>query len=108
MAISMKELSKLTTVDKVTIHSIDLSMYIVSVWISGREHYVVDKHQRPLTSHNKLELQALFERKDVGAMVLRHQSAYDEMVGQPLRDTSNELEVPLGNRELGGSKTLRR
>ena len=52
-----------------------------------------------MTSHNKLALQALFKGKTVGATVLCHQSAYDEMVGQPI-GTSNVLEVPLGNTDL--------
>ena len=31
----------------------------------------------------------------VRSLVLRHESAYDEMIGQPTRDESNALEVSL-------------
>lgn len=36
----------------------------------------------------------------VGEMVLCHQSAYDEMVGQPMKKDGNMLEVPVGNSSL--------
>ncbi|MGH1460761.1 MAG: DUF6482 family protein [Neptuniibacter sp.] len=44
--------------------------------------------------------QSLFTQKMVGEMVLCHQSAYDEMVGQPMKEGGNMLEVPLGNSSL--------
>lgn len=37
-------------------------------------------------------------------LMLRHQSAYDEMINQPLRQGSNMLEVPLGRNRLGTVK----
>lgn len=105
MAISLKALKKLTTLERVIIHSVDLSLYLVSVIIDDEEHYVVDDNDRPVRSHNKLALQSLFDRHEVKAMVLRQQSAYDEMVGQPVKE-SNTLEVSLGDNKLGGpSKT---
>ncbi len=102
MVISIVDLKKLSSIEKVIIHSHDQSLYLVSVIIDDAEHYVVDKNGKPLKAFNKLELQAIFDRHSVGKMVLRQQSPYDEMVGQPLRDGDNTLEVPLGNRALGG------
>lgn len=37
-------------------------------------------------------------------LMLRHQSAYDEMINQPLRQGSNMLEVPLGRNRPGTVK----
>ncbi len=101
MNVSLANLKRFSFIDVVIIHSIDLSLYQVSVVVDGKEYYVVDKRGQPLKSHNKLELQALFKNIDVGVMRLRQQSAYDEMIGQPLRSGDNTLEVSLGNTLFG-------
>ncbi|RBP81907.1 hypothetical protein EBI01_11270 [Marinomonas rhizomae] len=95
----LKELKNILHVDKVKLHSLESNLYQLSVVIGGIEEYVQTDVGRFLTRHNKLELQALFKGKTVGAMVLCHQSAYDEMIGQPI-GTGNVLEVPLGNTSL--------
>lgn len=95
----VNELKKITHFDKVNLHSLESNLYQLSVIIDGKEDYIETDNGRFLTSHNKLALQALFKGKTVGATVLCHQSAYDEMVGQPI-GTSNVLEVPLGNTDL--------
>lgn len=95
----LKELKKISVVDKVKLHSLESNLYQLSIVIDGQEKYIKTDQGRFLTSHNKLELQALFKDKTVGSMVLCHQSAYDEMVGQPI-GKGNALEVPLGNTDL--------
>ncbi|MDP5057150.1 MAG: DUF6482 family protein [Marinomonas hwangdonensis] len=95
----LKELKKISVVDKVKLHSLESNLYQLSIVIDGQEEYIKTDQGRFLTSHNKLELQALFKDKTVGSMVLCHQSAYDEMVGQPI-GKGNTLEVPLGNTDL--------
>ncbi|RNF49303.1 hypothetical protein EBI00_13135 [Marinomonas hwangdonensis] len=95
----LKELKKISVVDKVKLHSLESNLYQLSIVIDGQEEYIKTDQGRFLTSHNKLELQALFKDKTVGSMVLCHQSAYDEMVGQPI-GKGNALEVPLGNTDL--------
>lgn len=81
-------------IDKVMIHSLESNLYQVSVLIQGQEHYITDNKGKIVHSHNKLELQALFDDIKVDEMVLSHVSAYDEMIGLP--STNNRLEVPLG------------
>ena len=93
---TLTELAKITSVEKVCIHSLESNLYQLSIIVSGEEHYIQDVKGRFLTSHNKLDLQHLFSDKSVGSMVLCHQSAYDEMVGQPIGE-GNILEVPIGN-----------
>ena len=100
MSITIKALKKRAPIDCVIIHSIDISLYQVSVIIDGQEHYVADNKGKLLRAFNKLELQVLFETIPHQRMVLRHQSAYDEMVGQPLRQSNNAMEVQLGNSDL--------
>ncbi|GGN35174.1 MULTISPECIES: DUF6482 family protein [Marinomonas] len=95
----LKELKKIPHIDKVKLHSLESNLYQLSVIIGDKEEYITTNEGRFLTSHNKLDLQALFKGKSVGSMVLCHQSAYDEMVGQPI-GVGNALEVPLGNTDL--------
>ena len=93
---NVAELSHQNHFEKVCIHSLESNLYQLSVFVDGEEHFIVDRQGHLLKSHNKLELQQLFIGKEVQKMVLSHQSAYDEMVGQPTGE-GNVLEVPLGN-----------
>ncbi|ASP38682.1 hypothetical protein CHH28_08315 [Bacterioplanes sanyensis] len=106
MAISMNEVRRCTRIDKVIIHSLDLCLYQVSVVVDGNEQYVTDNKGKLLRSFNILNLQTLFEGLPVTQMVLRQQSAYDEMVGQPDREHSNAMEVPLSHTSVGSPLTL--
>lgn len=93
---TVSELAKISTIEKVCIHSLESNLYQLSIITDGEEHYITDQKGRFLTSHNKLDLQHMFDHKTVNEMVLCHQSAYDEMVGQPVGG-SNILEVPLSD-----------
>lgn len=106
MGFTLKELKRFTFIEKIIIHSHDWSLYLVSVICDGKEHYILDKNGHPITANNKLALQYLFRHYKVGAYVLRHESAYDEMVGHPIRDEPNTLEVPLGNIEHAAASRL--
>ena len=101
MTISLKTLQQQSEIEKVIIHSLDCALYQVSAVIEGQELYLTDRQGTLLRSHNKLSRQAWFEGLPVRQMVLRQQSAYDEMVGQPLRQEDNFMEVPIGNGAMG-------
>ena len=99
--IPFRKLSKREPIEKVIVLSIDLALYQVSVLMNGEEHLLSDSLGKPLRAHNTLDIEALFEGYNVQNMVLRHESAYDEMVNQPVRQGSNRMEVPLGRNGLG-------
>ena len=80
------------------IHSLDPSIYQVSVELDGIERPLWETPERLLTRRNLTALRELFSALEIGALVLRQQSAYDEMVGQPQRGGANTLEVPLDTR----------
>jgi hypothetical protein len=103
MTIALTDLKKRTFVEKVIIHSHDLSLYLLSVVIDGTEHYVIDDQGRMVRSFNKLDLQGHFSSMTVGRMVLRQQSAYDEMVGASFEPTDNTMEVLIGGEAYGVS-----
>lgn len=96
----VKDLNNLVSFEKVIIHSLAPNLYQLSVVVGGEESFVENDKGTLLSSHNKQDLQALFKDKEVIAMVLHQQSAYDEMVGQPIRELANRLEVPIGNTDL--------
>ena len=99
MKISMKKLQDIQPIEKVIVHSLDCALYQASVLSGGCEKFVTDKDGKLLRSRSVLEMQAHFKGLDVQAMVLRQASAYDEMVGQPLRTEDNVLEVPLSTEQ---------
>ena len=100
MAIELSKLSKYFSIDKLVYHSVDLSLYQVSVIIDGEEHYITDRKKKFLRASNIIDLQKLLKDVKAKETVLRHTSAYDEMVGGPDKTSSNLLEVPLADNRL--------
>lgn len=99
MTICISKLNQLKNIDKIVIHSLDNSLYQASVIVDGQESYITDKDGKLLRGFNVLNFQALFTKLNTN-VVMQHQSAYDEMIGQPLRTDSNAIEIPIGNAEL--------
>ena len=100
MAISLSKLEKFFYLDKLVVHSLDLSLYQVSVEVDGQAHFITDDKGTLLRAFSVLELQKKCANLKANKWVLRQQSAYDEMVGAPIRQQDNTLEVPLGNNKL--------
>ena len=100
MSISLTKLEQYFAVDKLIYHSIDLSLYQVSAFICGVEHYIDDGNSKLLRGVNLIELQKKMKLVKAKSSVLRHTSAYDEMIGGPAKDNSNMLEVPIQDNQL--------
>ncbi|MAD45917.1 MAG: hypothetical protein CMI02_13565 [Oceanospirillaceae bacterium] len=98
MTITIKELQKQHHIPRIIIHSLDMSLYQAAAELDGREEMITDKQGRLLRAFSLLQMKSQFDGLPVAAMVLRHQSAYDEMINQPVRGVSNQLEVPLSIR----------
>lgn len=101
MKLSLAELKRQPVIAKIIIRSLDLCLYQALVEIDGQECLITDNQGRALKANSMLALQAVFDDMPVECMVMRHESAYDEMINQPLRTHSNRLEVPLGRNRLG-------
>ena len=95
MRISVKEFAALGCKVPVIIHSLDQALYQVTVIVEGAERLLVDADQKPLRSHSLQQMREVLARLPVASLVLRQQSAYDEMIGQGMREGDNTLEVPL-------------
>ncbi|WP_194436218.1 DUF6482 family protein [Vibrio fluminensis] len=100
MAMSLHTLEQFFYLDKLVVHSLDLSLYQVSVEVDGEEHFIIDDKGKMLRAFSIVELQKQCANLNAKKWVLRQQSAYDEMVGAPIRQQDNTLEVPLGNNKL--------
>ena len=100
MAILFSELKKHEPIQKVIVHSLDLALYQVSVMINNVEYYVKETESDFLRAHNPLAIQKRFSDIAYIDMVIRQTSAYDEMVGQPVKCAANTLEVPFGKNNL--------
>ena len=100
MAKSLKTLEQFFYLDKAIVHSLDLSLYQISIEVDGQEHYITDESGKMLRAFSILDLQRQCAKLKVKKWVLRQQSAYDEMVGSVSTSGHNTLEVPLGDNRL--------
>ncbi len=100
MTIPLSKLEKYFVVEKLIFHSVDLSLYQASAIIVGKEQYITDDKGVLLRSINLVELQKRLRNVAANESVLRHTSAYDEMIGGAAKPASNALEVPLADNQL--------
>ncbi|SMF13928.1 hypothetical protein SAMN02745866_00886 [Alteromonadaceae bacterium Bs31] len=101
MQLAFSQVAGLAHIDKIIIHSLDFSLYQVSIELDGREFYLTDNKGKMLRAFNIIELQKKFRAFPYASMVLRHRSAYDEMIGLSEAASDNFLEVPLKDNRLG-------
>ncbi|WP_305819292.1 DUF6482 family protein [Photobacterium leiognathi] len=100
MTMPLSKLEKFFYIDKLVVHSLDLSLYQASVVIDDQEHYITNEKGDYIRAISILEIQKMCRRLKVKSWVLRQQSAYDEMIGMPYGKQDNTLEVPLSNNKL--------
>ncbi len=100
MLVRLSKLEKFFFIEKVIYHSLDLSLYQVSVLIDGENYYVTDDKDRFLRASNLVELQKTMSSVKSKESVLRQSSAYDEMIGLSGDHGSNTMEVPISDNKL--------
>lgn len=95
MKISLKELSALGQLVPAIIHSLDQALYQVTVIIDGKQVLLTDDSGLILRRHSLEQMREALQAMPIESLKLQQQSAYDEMIGQPMREAANTLEVPL-------------
>lgn len=105
MRISLEQLRKLEPLQRVVIQSLDLALYRVVIEHNGEIYWLVDNQGSALKLNSLMQTRELLENYHIKELVMQHQSAYDEMIGQPYRE-SNLLEVPIGHDLYPKPKTL--
>lgn len=95
MNVSLRELFHSGSRADGVVHSIEGSIYQLSVIIAGRERRVVERDGKAFKRRSIEEVREALQGTCVVSLVLRQQSAYDEMIGQSVRQQDNTLEVHL-------------
>ncbi|MEM9255151.1 MAG: DUF6482 family protein [Pseudomonadota bacterium] len=95
MKLTIIEFAALTTPVHVTVHSLEQALYQVTVTMPQGECLLVDKQGKTIRHRNLQQVREMLQVLPVASITLRHQSAYDEMIGHPPRESSNALEVSL-------------
>ena len=100
MAIALVKLQQYFSGEKLIHHSIDLSLYQLSALVEDEEHYITHENGNFLRAVNLIELQNLLQNLPTKTSLLRHTSAYDEMIDGPVKISSTLLEIPLADNQL--------
>jgi hypothetical protein len=82
-------------ISRLIICSIDQALYQAVAVIEGEEHIVWESSDRCLRSHSLMALREQFQHLDSIDLYLRHESAYDEMIGMAEAEGGNRLQVRL-------------
>ena len=95
MTMTLEKFSRWQRLLPVVVHSIDMVGYQAAVVVNGEEHLLLTDNGRPLRHQSLMLMREVMDTMPVASLVLRHQSAHDEMINQPVRGGSNALEVAL-------------
>lgn len=95
MKIQLSELQQLAAIDKVIIRSFECSLYQAFAVINDQELVIYEDGQQRLCRRNAGAIKEALASLEIHNLLLQQQSAFDEMIGQPLREGSNMLELPL-------------
>ena len=95
MYLTLDALQKLNFVDKAIIHFHDQSLYLLSVEIDGKEHFVKTSKNSFLKSFNKPGILSQQPITKIGECRLRQKTLYDELIGLSV-GFDNTLEFRLG------------
>jgi hypothetical protein len=81
-------------IDKLYIHAIDMCVYLAEVQVSGNRSYIRNSAGQIARFSSRSEILDKFDDLAVLEAWLVHRSAYDEMIGGPLK-ADNELLLKL-------------
>ncbi len=95
MKVSLESLRRGNEPVALVIHSLELALYQVLVKVGDEEALLTEDNGRILRRHSLNAAREALQGLPVSRLTLRHSSAYDEMIGQPAREQSNAMEVPL-------------
>ncbi len=81
-------------INKLTVHSLEMGLYLAEVDFDGRTGFIVDDDNRPQHFYSVAQVKEQLSKARIKSAVLVHQSAYDEMIGLSAK-TNNKLELPI-------------
>jgi hypothetical protein len=85
-------------IEHLEVQSFEMNIYLVKVTIAGEAGFVTDKNNSPMRFHNSQMVRDMFDHCDVQRAVMTHDSPYDEMIGNPMKQ-SNLTEMPFSMKQ---------
>lgn len=95
MRITLTDLAALADDVSAVIHSLDGSIYQVTVTAGDTDRLLVDDAGKPLRWRSLSAARDALRHMPVTGLALHQLSAYDEMIGHPPRVEPNLLVIPL-------------
>lgn len=95
MKLTLDEFAALPAPAAVTIHSLERSLYQVTVSLPRGPHVLVDADGRTVRHRDLQRTREMLRTLPVSSITLQQRSAYDEMIGQPPRERDNALSLSL-------------
>ena len=95
MKIRLKDLLQMGGEYDLTIRSLELALYQTEVSLAGGDRLLCDDAGKPLRFRTLQAAREALAPLTASSLQLVHQSAYDEMIGQPLKPEGNTMAVPL-------------
>jgi hypothetical protein len=77
------------------VHSLQHALYQVTVIVDGHECVLTENDGKTFRRHSLSAVREALQVLPLASLTLKQHSAYDEMIGQPIREGENALEVPL-------------
>ncbi|MDI3325621.1 DUF6482 family protein [Pontibacterium granulatum] len=99
--IRVSDLNPAQPIHKVIVLALAPMLYQIIIEDELGEHLVYTDEHTPYRTTCIEKVKELFESYRVESMVLRQQSAYDEMIGHPSKQSDNTLEVMLSPTRAG-------
>lgn len=95
MSIKVSDLEQYLRIPALYIYSLENCIFQAAVEMNGELQFITDDSGELLSARTEQLLLAKLSILRIESLYLRHESAYDEMVGQPEKRAGNCLEVPL-------------
>lgn len=95
MKLLLKDFKAGQQLEQVIIHSLEGSLYQAAVVVDGVERLLWVTETEPLRTRNLIAMKESLAHLSINKLLMRQESAYDEMVGQPVKAMANTLEIPL-------------
>ncbi|MDM3869959.1 DUF6482 family protein [Porticoccus sp. W117] len=99
--IKITQLLRQGSVEELLLHSLDGALYVVQAKVNDRYYSLSTATGKEYSRRSIEDIKNDFSGIHVEAMWLIQQSAYDEMVGQPVNTMGNGLRVPLSPKPVG-------
>jgi hypothetical protein len=95
MRLSFSDLQRRAQPLVMVVHSLDMALYQVTGKIDGQEYLLSENDGKVFRRRALTQVREALRLLPLAKLSLRQSSAYDEMIGQPVREGDNTLEVPL-------------